>query len=806
MEYPSKKNKITINHPANRRTKDNTNQKNLQSISGWGYAGNQGLNRSNTSYPQTTRPFKKNVRRNPNQQTVQRNAPQLVPGQNRRVLPEFFKADPYARDINFGFTNPSGDRIINKVIHKSDLIEERKSNLKNPEKNYRINKLKETITSEKNEKSGTDGTPPGSETVVDRIKKELDSYLAKKVEKKKTKPSPNRLMERVDKMRRMLSGVISVQKMKVYDDEWLKDDNFLVDCFLGLQVFNLGSATEYEALGLFHHNLNDKTSIFVCNPNADRIVGRIKRDVIPHINLDFGSVDQYAQTKISLPKKSGSFVKNFFGKDFFGGSVDTPEEAKPHSPRLLIQLEHSRSTFELKDDGMDLEKLALLDKQDILQLAGDKQFLTIFQKIWPRVKKKHLFTMLKKLRSDLFALSFSKNHSTFIYFLMKLDFSDIENSYMLYNDYYTNNYNIDSVGMVEGQYKSYEEYMSEVKRLIVREEFVQNYILRDFDSVFQNEISHRMFQKFLKDDILIERLKEDSCFQRLDFSSNVTSFIIDGPKTIHNSIFKVITTSKLSPQNLKLRIIPSKSHLLERTINFVNINFLDYKQSLQMTKTITTIIDFTEVKLVSFKEARVKERSVLIQRLKNQDKIYLTKLDSLIGYLDSRPLEILEKTQLNKSLTNLLLRMGDDFLLNFFFRVSSNLKVMISSRHCNYLVQEVMERLDLYLRGKKMKNVDLGAIEDQEIKALIGIEKTYSKKLNVIAFEVRKRIRDIFLLNFQKIMVQKYAKFVVCYLISNKDCSFYFSKDGCSIRDRYRSQEMFLDEVVEKTMEYYDNE
>lgn len=131
--------------------------------------------------------------------------------------------------------------------------------------------------------------------------------------------------------------------------------------------------------------------------------------------------------------------------------------------------------------------------------------------------------------------------------------------------------------------------------------------------------------------------------------------------------------------------------------------------------------------------------------------------------------------KINKALVKLVSKLSDEVLLKIFFNNSEYIRDMITCKVNNHLIQELWERIENILTEniyKKPKFV-LEEIVHMDVRRLLKNCKTFDMKLKVTGFEIRKWIRDEFLYNFESILNKKYAKYVVCTIIS---CNEIFDK------------------------------
>lgn len=756
------------------------------------------------------------------------NTPNQGDLRSREIVPEYQRT--FKRIIDFQSKDPKGDRTVDKIVHKSWLIRQRDSSLYDKESNFRLNRLlAEIVEGEKKdnflesnskninlnfEKKNFNFKKTGKKNILISGKSQDDKIEAIMEEKRRKQVMRSTKMQlrenhpislKISDLRSSVRRIIQTQKMKVKNLDWLEDEEFLMDCYLGLQNFNLCNSEEFEKLGIFNHGLNDGTSILDHHPELKTRIQKISEINLKGIKLNFDLENEYAKSKVTLPSRTSNFIKNFFGTKFYWRikNKNTQYKEKSHNFERSVDIEN---VYDLPSGGVlrtgsnfSWEKLLKLSANDILSLAAQKDFLHFVQQNWENLKKSQLLKLIFKLRENLYEMCFTKNHNTFVYFLLKIDFSRLDNYFMLYEDYCQNVFDSGiETNNKTPVFENFEEVYSETIRMLIREEFIEKIIIKDFDEEFyKSNISVRTFQKFLKDEIMCERIKKsDEYFQKVEFN-NFKSWIIEvGESAIpHRKI------QKKAEENLNRMIIPKKSKLLNFVINFTNQNFTRYKNSIHMTKTLLTLIDFLDIKLVSYNDAKSTTRSVVVQRLKQQDENHLKKLDPITNFVLDAPRELLEKNQINKGLVSLITKLPNEILFKIFFSVSDHLSDMISCRHNNYLVQEVLERLEAYSNHKKFQKLDFESIIPGSIKIMTKGLKKFRKKMIIAALEVKKWIRETFLLNFDLILKHKFAKYVVCSLLEGED-SLRKVDDALPrpLKIRYMSQDEFLEKATDSML------
>lgn len=639
-------------------------------------------------------------------------------------------------------------------------------------------------------------------------KRKQNRIRRRKIKRCQRRDSPLDL--RVSQIREKAIERMETLKLSPNKALWLENKDFIQECLLGLQSFNLQQASDFEKLGLFNHELVDETSIYFKNPRAEDLVNYIMKNRLDGLELDFGSIDSSAQESLNLNFKDEGFTKNFFGRNFMkniqkklnvssksdneSDGVDEgtngKEKSKSSKSKFRIKVNNFDKPIELNSD-FDLEILIGLGKPDLQILAERKFFVIFVQKNWRKFRKRNMLIVAKKMVKGLRITELTQTQGNFIHLLMKVDFVNIEDNYMLFDGFKRiQDWDKKYPRYQQTQYESYEEMISEVERLRMRDWFIREVILKNFSEFFNNDIGHRMILKFLKDELLVERLKNDRIFHRVDVSPQAY-FSQDELQ----GWFRKLGRGK--------KLIPSGTPLLDFLISFVNENFFELRNSTKMDILMTNLFVFTEIKLVCCEEVSKRNRPRLVQRFADEDKGFMMRFGTLIRYMESDPFNILGKIQTNKSLSILLTKLDDDFLFPFFFEVYPNLKFMISSKHCNYIVQEVLERVDEYQRGERMIYLNLEEINDPKISALIDInEFTYEQNIDKICQDIYQTARTTLVLGFNRIMTQKYAKFVVCQMLKknkmrSKESEFLQSMVNkmTNIMNRGDSTSIFISEA-----------
>lgn len=701
--------------------------------------------------------------------------------QIQAMLPEYitYKYENLKfRNIDFKAKNSKGDTALDRIQFKCHLFYDMGRGVIDPCENFRMNRGKESRPWK--DIVGTSIEFVGKDQLDFKKKKELVENNGKQAFKKRAGNSRETTRVTPQGLKSTLLQIIESFKLKISSVKWIEDNEFL------------------------HHWVNKFGIFYLKKLQTDEDEKLLEREFRP--------VDDFAVEKLSLPTKGGNFLKNFFFNTFYKNSplnMEATQGSSAEENLVKFKLEPFGKYYDAKEDPF-FEEFTQLDKNEILQVIGNREFLAHVHKNWMKFTKAGLLSLIKKLRFDLKEIILSKYRSSFVYYLFKLDFSDLDKVYVLYNDFYSGKIEKETIEREEVdepvRYRSYNELVAEVQRLCLREELIRDLIIPGYQKYFGNEVSHRVIQKMLKDDIMAHRIMSDGTYRAIDFSNWRLGFFDEyrGPEyELASKLMKRNGLSRHSFGRMRRKLLPSRLALLSYAIQHVSKNFSTSTNSIQMTKTITTLIDFSVIKVISKQEIREKQRGMIIQRQKLEDRQFFKRLQPLIGYMNHNPKRIFKKSHLNKSLTYLMNRMPNEQLVNFFLKICENIRELVSNQHCNYLVQEVLERFDLCLKGKRMANIDFKFITDRGIKRLIGAEEYYQRKVVVLILEYRKKIRDCYLDNFREMMTEKYTKFVICSLISSTDSHFFFGQDGKPKYKRYKTQEEFIECVIQKFVDLY---
>lgn len=752
------------------------------------------------------------------------NQPQISPANNptplnQQVVPEYYQ--PFQRNIDFKICNDKGDRILDRILIKSFAIFERDSGLNFAEENLRFNwrGFIDFLKNNFNFKNNIDDLDIFENDKIENLnfkKKENKNHLEddeikrkKEMEakiKKEKEMKSNPLYKKISELRKKIKSVIETNKMKVKDINWLEDDEFMMELILGFEIFNLKTAGEFEKIGVFNHGLQDNSGISEYGEKAEAVLKKIEEEEMKDLKLDFTSANEFCNSKIYLPPKDGNFIKNFFGGTFYenikntkGDKILKEDEIENNNKEEFTLINGYKFSI---DDNFDWGFLLNLKEEEILYLVSDKRFYSTFQINWHKIPKVILSRLAIKFLAKMGEMSFVKNQSSFLYLLLRIDFSGLDSSHILFEDYVEGNYLITAEFLEneENYYSDIEEFKAEVLRLKIRNEYIKNILIERFeDDYFYNEISVRTFQKFLKDEIMAKRLSlDEDYFQRINFSC-VDFQCFKNPKRNYN----VSRILKTHPVDLSKKIIPLNNLLLDYTLEFVNNNFDRFGNSLNMTKTILTLSDFVEIKMVSYRKANYAKKDFIIKRHLEEDQIFLRKFDPILDYIYENPRKFEIKNQINKGITSLITKLEDEQLFRFYFNSLRNLNDMISCRHRNYLLQEVFQRLDNRIKKKMIRGskkfFDLSIINLPEIKEYIYSKRLrIHKKFKIIKNEMLDEIRDLFLRDFEKVLSQKYSKYVVCFVITEDDELTADTKIPEEVKMRYQNVEEFRIEAVEK--------
>lgn len=628
------------------------------------------------------------------------------------------------------------------------------------------------------------------------------------------------LCERTRGVKLMLQKKISKFSRVGEVYEWLEDGDFLTQLELGLPVFSLSNSNGKSAGKLVSYN--SYTSL----ASIDNMYAGLWVDgseFIPKsFEIDLKETDRKSILSLNLNLKNLSFVKNFFGKNFFDKiqknnekrklkleiQSKKSEEQKIENTRLKLELDSGEKTIVFNED-FDFKFLLEITKRDLLFLTKEKNFVSFIQKNWIRLSKAHMSTLLGQLKNDFLQLTYTRNQCNFLYFLMKINFTEIEKVYMLYQDYKSKNYvekeNTVSANHEEERfYTGIEEFKSEIERLRMRDQYIREVILENFEKMYKDEIGYTVIQKHLKDEVKIERIKRGRVYLRLDFSKDAISYNDrnGSPRQLNLTEFLGNFDQK-DPEfdPFQMKLIPSATPLLSFVIKFVNRNFFLLKNSNMMEKTMTTIIDFTEIKLVSYRRAREEARETVMKRLRREDQRYIQKFRPIIDHLKSNPDSVTSNYRINKSLVIFLTKLNDNFVFHFFFKIYSKLEFMISSKNCNFLVQEILERIDSHERGIKRLELGLSEIEDRELQSFVMAVRDQEKKITRICRKIKDDIRTIFERKFKTMVTQKYAKFVICHLLSP---SYHIG--ALKIQNRDKEFKKFVEKMIKKLFGFIEKE
>lgn len=553
---------------------------------------------------------------------------------------------------------------------------------------------------------------------------------------------------------------------------WLEDQRFLVECLLGLESFGLESKWQFEAIGIEDHGLPTfgGSEFFKRQEPNDRVKESSLQFRPGYEKLTFWEVDQEAVTTFSLAIKGESSTREFFGKSVFKNLKTCKEEIEQkeqssnegkshHKKFTFVRIRIDPSKVLELDKNFSLGNLLNLSERELKILTAKKHFNVYIQKIWKKFEKKNIVAVLDKLGNDVSQLDFVRKHSSFVYLLLKIDFTDLEKKFMLYGDYVNSkspetnpraSYDIENEEKV---YKNLDEYLVEVRRLRIRQWFIKEVVIKNIEYMLKNGETQRFVLKILKDDLLVERVKTTQEFQQVDVSS------INQDCQKPNIQFN---------RSLKKKVIPKETPLLDFLVKFVKSKALRQNSFSALDHVMATLFDFTEIKLVSFRQARMENRTRLIRRLLEEDSKFIKRFEPIIRELELHPSIIMSHSKTYKSLAILLTKLNDGRLFNIFFRLTRNLGLLVSSKNCNYIVQEIMTRISQHRKGQRELKLILEEIEDPQLSKKMKIRSfTYEENLEIVCCYIQDQIKNTILDNFKDLVTQKYAKYVIAMVLQD---------------------------------------
>lgn len=333
----------------------------------------------------------------------------------------------------------------------------------------------------------------------------------------------------------------------------------------------------------------------------------MKEERLKDLVLDFTDVDEFTRNRVVIESRKSNFLKNFFGYKIFSKlkiySHDIVPEKEPSSREDNSPIKVCTSTGEIftLDHLFDFGSFPDLDEELILELVETKEFLTFWMDNWYRISKKTLLKLIIKFKNTLGKMVNEKITNSFAYSLFKIDFKNIEKTHIPYVDLISENFNLGKQEKLKFlQFEDFEEFFCEIKRLAIRRQFMKKYLIGKFyDDILGTEIGARTFQKFLKDEIMIEILRDCEEYVIPFDLSNIAGGFFNKKDTE----IKLKNLSRdFNRDHLFLKIFPSKTILIDFIIKFLDKNFHQYRDSLQVCKLISVLVDYSDAWLVSIKK------------------------------------------------------------------------------------------------------------------------------------------------------------------------------------------------------------